>query len=219
MPKINAARPATAVTVNGPRKVESLGRWLNFEATPSANEFQEFPSLPLAARESYAFRRLPNNARRVLDVFDRQYAEDRRANGRLWSPYPELAKAARVRKASLPLAIRQCVTFGFLRITRPGDVTLSLDRLATHYALTYAPIGDAAPTDEWRNVCPDDALTEAEMIKSREHTLRYRRRTDTQANNSLSDIKPWLAEGISRRTWYRRKERRNLSRFTLAPSR
>jgi hypothetical protein len=56
----------------------------------------------------------------------------------------------------------------------------------------------------------DDELDEQRRAKARARERRRRQERGAKPRaQSLSRIKPWLAEGLSRRTWYRRKEKPN----------
>lgn len=81
-------------------------------------------------------------------------------NGSLPCTYPDIEKDG-VRRASIALAIRQCVELGFAEVTRPGGRSISDIRLPSLYRLTYV-VGrnkNDTPTDEWRRIRTDeDAL-------------------------------------------------------------
>jgi hypothetical protein len=55
----------------------------------------------------------------------------------------------------------------------------------------------------------DEALHERRKQKDRERQARKRRLQRAGKPAPLSQTKPWVAEGISRRTWYRRQAERN----------
>jgi hypothetical protein len=110
---------------------------------------------------SPAWRYLPNNARRVLERLELEHLEHGGAeNGKLICTYDDFA-AAGLRRASIALAIRQCVALGFVAITRRGKRAIAEYRVPAMYRLThvlnrYADGGRREPTHEWRSIKTDD---------------------------------------------------------------
>lgn len=108
-------------------------------------------------RESYAWRHLPDNARRLLDRLEIEHMRHAGAeNGRLICTYADLAEHG-IRRASVPLAIRQCVELGFLRISGQGQRSISSFRAPSLYVLTYlGGCGDSpVPTNDWLRIKSD----------------------------------------------------------------
>jgi hypothetical protein len=108
---------------------------------------------------SPAWRYLPNNARRVLERLELEHLEHGGAeNGKLICTYDDFV-AAGLRRASVALAIRQCVALGFLAITRQGKRAIAEHRIPAMYRLThvlnrYADGAKREPT--WRRIQTDD---------------------------------------------------------------
>jgi hypothetical protein len=105
-------------------------------------------------RESPAWRALPDNARRVLDRLELEHMRHAGSeNGKLPCTYSDFVKAG-VRRASVALALRQCVALGFVEITKRGGRSLSNVRRPSLYRLTYVFGRSAAgmPTDDWKRI-------------------------------------------------------------------
>ena len=86
---------------------------------------EQFVSHSRAMRESPAWRSLSDNARRVLDRLEVEHMRHGGAeNGALRCTYSDFARAG-VRRASVALAIRQCVCLGFIEVTRQGGRSIS----------------------------------------------------------------------------------------------
>lgn len=109
-------------------------------------------------RESIAWAHLPDNARRVLDRLELEHMRHGGAeNGSLPCTYADFEKAG-IRRASVALAIRQCVALGFLEVTSKGYRGGGDIRKPSLYRLTYV-VGcgkSSAPTDEWRRLRSDE---------------------------------------------------------------
>jgi hypothetical protein len=89
----------------------------------------------------------------------------------------------------------------------------SLKRRAV-VALAKAEIGTASP----RHVRVK-ALSEALKISSSQAKKLTSKPRKEYEKNSLSQLKPWVAEGVSRRTWYRRQKQRGTSAPSANPDR
>src|SRR3954447_23862008 len=86
-------------------------------------------------RESAAWRNLPDNARRILDRLEVEHMRHGGAeNGALPCTYSDFV-AAGVRRASVSLAIRQCVALGFLVVTHRGGRSNAEYRNPSRYRL------------------------------------------------------------------------------------
>ena len=122
------------------------------------NTLKNFVAHSRELRESPAWRALPDNARRLLDRLELEHMLHGGAeNGRLPVTYSDF-EGAGLRRKSISLAIRQCVAFGFLEITRRGGRSISDIRPPSLYRLTYVHGrgGGGAPTDEWRKILTDE---------------------------------------------------------------
>lgn len=117
---------------------------------------------PLELRRSPAWRALPDNGRRVLDRLEIEHMEHGGAeNGALKCTYSQFA-AAGLRRASVALAICQCVALGFLEVSQRGSRSISNERWPSLYRLTYL-VGrrhSPEPTHEWRDVRDDEDAAE-----------------------------------------------------------
>ena len=106
----------------------------------------------LEMRQSPAWVCLPDNARRVLDRLEVEHACHGGAeNGKLVCTYSDFAKAG-IRRASIALAVRQCVALGFLEVRVQGARSISNERWPSRYRLTYVlgVKGSPDPTHDWR---------------------------------------------------------------------
>ena len=131
-----------------------------------------FIAHPLEMRRSHAWRLLPDDARRVLFRLEEEHMVHGGAcNGSLVCTYRDFA-ADGIRRASIALAIRQCVALGFLEITRVGLRSISDVRVPSLYRVTYLPGRDKSPdpTHDWRSFGSQDdaraALLKASSSRS-----------------------------------------------------
>jgi DNA-binding transcriptional MocR family regulator len=130
-------------------------------------------------RESFAWRYLPDNARRVLDRLELEHMNHGGAeNGRLPCTYDDFAKWG-IRRQSVSKAIRQCEVLGFVEVTVRGGRSRAENRWPSLYRLTY-PNGtssSAQPTDDWRNIKTAAEAVAALQYASRNLKSRVRKRT------------------------------------------
>ena len=93
-------------------------------------------------------------ARQILDCLEIEHMRHAgKKNGELICTYNQLV-AYGMRRMSIAPAIRLAIAVGVLKITRQGRRVAGYYRFPTWYALTYLPIGNSPPTDEWRNYRP-----------------------------------------------------------------
>jgi hypothetical protein len=155
---------------------------------------KNFVAHPRELRESPAWRALPDNARRVLDRLELEHMRHAgSANGRLPCTYSDFVKAG-IRRASVSLAIRQCVALGFLEITRRGGRSISDVRPPSLYRLTHVfGQSDPGPTDEWKNIASEDhavvALQKAATQRNYETQAVAKPKKAGRANGT-----PWSPE-------------------------
>jgi hypothetical protein len=122
---------------------------------------EQFMSIRQSVRESYAWQALPDSARRLLDRLELEFMRcGRTRNGALICTYDDFHKAG-IRRASIALAIRQCVALGFLEVTEPGRRSAAGMKFPSRYRLTYshARWTHEEPTDEWKSVRSMDDAT------------------------------------------------------------
>jgi hypothetical protein len=118
----------------------------------------------LEMRRSPAWRALPDDARRILTRLEVEHMEHGGAeNGNLVCTYNDFA-ADGVRRASVALALRQCVALGFVEIVKTGKRAIAEFRSPTRYRLTHVigrgvgRICQEEPSNEWRSIkTADDA--------------------------------------------------------------
>lgn len=133
---------------------------------------------------------LPDNARRLLDRLELEHMRHGGAeNGNLPCTYTDFEQA-RIRRASIALAIRQAVALGFLEVVKQGYLSASGFRSPSLYRLTYVHgCGQSPPpTDEWRQIKTAEeaaaALTEAASKKN--HSSQARRKQKAGCKNATS---------------------------------
>lgn len=130
-------------------------------------------------RESPAWRALSDEGRRVLFQLEIEHMRHGAAeNGNLVCTYDDFQKQAGVRRASIPLAIRQCVALGFVEVTKRGRISSAMFKAPSTYRLTYLSGRKLKPaqTDDWRKVVDEqqaiEALASAAAAKSEDHVRR-----------------------------------------------
>jgi hypothetical protein len=146
---------------------------------------QSFIMHPREMRESPAWLALPDNARRILDRLEVEHMRHGGGeNGKLPCTYTDFHNWG-IRRASVALAIRQCVALGFLEVTRPGFRSSAEFHHPSLYRLTYiSGCGiSPAPTDDWRRIKTDEAAKEAlnRAAASRRHETQPKRNTSRAA--------------------------------------
>jgi hypothetical protein len=133
-----------------------------------------------AMRESKAWRHLPDNARRILDVLERENARHGGlANGSLKSTYDDFTRVAGIRRQSIALAMRQCVELGFVEVTYRAMPSIAEHRRGSEYRLTYIYRRRGPEmTDDWKRIGTDaealTALARAKGTKSASHVRKAR---------------------------------------------
>jgi hypothetical protein len=150
---------------------------------------ESFIAHPKSMRESWAWRLLPDNARRVLDRLELEHMRQGGAmNGELKCTYTDFEEAG-LRRQSVALAIRQAAALGFVEITRKGYKTAAEFRVPSLYRLTYVYNADARrqgmPTNEWERIagkqqaeaalqtaCAEDAAARGAFGTKRERRKR-----------------------------------------------
>jgi|FEC22Drversion2_1045045.scaffolds.fasta_scaffold02218_5 hypothetical protein len=123
-------------------------------------------------KESLAWRHLPDAARRALDRLELEHMRHGGAdNGRLPCTHSDFARAG-IRRASVALAIRQCVHLGFVKVSEVGGRSISKFRRPNLYRLTYV-FGSGRspdPTHDWRLIETEEqvqaALAKAEAERN-----------------------------------------------------
>lgn len=125
-------------------------------------------------RTSFAWKALPDNARRVLDLLEIVHMQHGGAeNGKLVCTYDQF-KVAGLRRASISRAIRQCVALGFLEITKKGYRRYGAYNQPSYYRLTYV-LGQKhslapCPTHEWRAITSQQRATD-ELGRATQNTI------------------------------------------------
>jgi hypothetical protein len=172
-------------------KTDQKGRTLSAGMQPRRRRnsiAEQFIAHTRAMRESPAWRALPDNARRLLDLLELEHMRHGGCeNGRLGLTYGQF-KLGGIRRASVPLAIRQCERLGFLEVTLRGYRAAGGFHVSSIYRLTYVHGADVKidgpPTDEWSRIADDEyaakALAEAEGIPF----SRARKRVRTGRENA-----------------------------------
>ena len=109
---------------------------------------------PLEMLRSPAWRALSGPAKSVIERLEIEHmAHGGKNNGQLICTYQDFADHG-IRYKSIAPAIRQTVDHGIVKVPRPGWRSANHGTPA-HYCLTYLPVGDAPPTDEWKQISPN----------------------------------------------------------------
>jgi hypothetical protein len=142
-------------------------------------------------RESWAWRLLPDNARRVLDRLELEHMRQGGAmNGELKCTYSDFEEAG-LRRQSVALAIRQAAALGFVQITRKGYKTAAEFRVPSLYRLTYVYNADARlrgmPTNEWQRIAEKQRAEAALQLAGAEDVAARRAFRTTRERRSLRD--------------------------------
>jgi hypothetical protein len=148
----------------------------------------QFVAHPRELRESSAWLALPDNARRILDRLEIEHMRHGGAeNGTLPCTYSDFVLHG-LRRASVSLAIRQCVALGFLEITQRGGRSISEFRNPSRYRLTYTNGRGMSSivSDEWKRITSADAATAAlqRAAEEKNHAAQATRRV---ANSKKPD--------------------------------
>jgi hypothetical protein len=120
-----------------------------------------FVMVRIAMKRSFAWRAMPDNARRLIDRLEVEHMDHGGTrNGRLVCTYGDFSQWG-IRRASIALAIRQAIALGFVEVTRAGYKSAGEFKVPSYYRLTYVwgrvpgERGLAArqdPTDEWEKL-------------------------------------------------------------------
>jgi hypothetical protein len=133
---------------------------------PKRNSIQEqFVAHTRAMRESAAWRALPDNARRILDLLEVEHMRHGGAeNGRLSLSYGQFELGG-IRRKSIKRALDEGVALGFLEVTRTGFLASNGFKTPSTYRLTYLfgpkDVPGGVPTHEWRSLSGDKEAAQA----------------------------------------------------------
>lgn len=127
---------------------------------------EQFAARVVSMLESPAYRALSLSAHRVFSRIEIEHARHGGTdNGKLPCTYGDFAEYG-VDRQSIAPAIRELESLGFIKVTR-GRAGNGEWRAPNLFTLTYRPVGNTPPTDEWRGVkSADDARTRARKARS-----------------------------------------------------
>ena len=129
---------------------------------------------------SPAYRDLSPNARCLLEEFQRIYRPGR--NGALSISTRNATKLLNVAEPTAMKAFDSLTTHGFLILKNHENW---FQRMAREWALTFEPLNNREPTDEWKNWTPENPYsvidrkksstkkTGADLLKKRGQTAKY----------------------------------------------
>jgi hypothetical protein len=121
----------------------------------------QFAARRIAMMESPAFGALSLGAHRVLARLEIELAHHGgNDNGKLPVTFDQFEDFG-VHRHSIAPAIRELVQLGFVEVTEAGRAGNAEWRRPNFFRLTYLPVGNASPTDEWRRVITKET---AELI-------------------------------------------------------
>jgi hypothetical protein len=115
---------------------------------------EPFIPIPRAMKESPAWRSLTLHAHRVLDRLEVEWSlnwtlQYTNTNGRLIVTHRDFI-AAGVRKHDVKKALDEANEKGLIEVMERGRWNEGSNRRASRYRLTYLPMADAPPTNEWQ---------------------------------------------------------------------
>jgi hypothetical protein len=155
---------------------------------------ETFVMIRLEVRESRAWRELSDGTRRLLDRLEVEHMRHRGlCNGNLISTYDHFQQWG-MRRASIPMAIREATCFGFLEVQQLGYRTAGQYLPANRYRLTYvfsariktraADEKRCAPTDEWKRIKTDTdvAFARAQIAADTAAARRCRRKSNSSGS-------------------------------------
>jgi len=110
----------------------------------------------------------------------------------------------------------------FIRKVFRHPIRYSADTLAEKLGLTFARRQRLAITTIGATDMSKKEREELRKAKKAEHKRKARRAAgcmsrDEYEGGSINRLKPWLAEGISQRTWYRRQQKTHYAASGLVP--
>ena len=112
----------------------------------------------LEMRLSAAWKVVPAPLRRILDRLEEEHMRHGGAcNGKLFVNYIQFV-AAGVSRRNIAAVLCLGEALGLIEIVRGSEVRGDI-REPNQYRLTYLHKGQAAPTDEWKGVTPERAIT------------------------------------------------------------
>jgi hypothetical protein len=112
----------------------------------------QFSARTIEMMESPAYIALGGSARKILDRLEIEHAHHGgNDNGKLPCTYEHFFEYG-VHRHSIAPALRELEALGFIEITERGRAGNAEWRRPNLFRLTYRPLGNAKPTDEWRRV-------------------------------------------------------------------
>lgn len=150
-----------------------------------------FVAHSLEMRTSIAWRFLPMNARRVVDLLEVEHMNQGGAeNGKLKQTHKDLERGGVPRKA-VTLSIRQTEALGFVECTFRAQPSIAEFRRCNEYRLTFlSGRGEKAPaaTHDWRRIQTEEqakaALLAAGQYRSPEHVRKAVRSLPSKARSA-----------------------------------
>jgi hypothetical protein len=112
----------------------------------------QFSARLIEMMESPAFQVLSLSARRVLDRLEIEMAHHGgNDNGKLPVTFDDFVEYG-IHRHSVAPGLREVCALGFVEITERGRAGNAEWRRPNLYRLTYRQVGNAKPTDEWKNI-------------------------------------------------------------------
>jgi hypothetical protein len=146
----------------------------------------QFSYRTIEMMESPAFQVLSLAGHRILARVELELAHHGgNDNGRLPVTYDHFEEYG-VHRHSIAAGLREVCALGFLEITQRGRAGNAEWRKPHYFRLTYRPVGNAKPTDDWRHI---RTIEDAEAIAehARRGTVRKKNKTPVafSAENAL----------------------------------
>jgi hypothetical protein len=163
--------------------------------------------------ESPAYRALSFSGRRVLDVIEIELAQHAgKDNGKLPVTFRDFV-AYGLHWNGIAPAIRETVSLGFVKVTRPGRAGNGASRIPNLFRLTYRHSDREEPTHDWRRITTMEQArklagrtrpkNKTPLTENVSHLIRIPYLTPLTENVSLSEIRNpyhylYLGVGTSR---------------------
>jgi hypothetical protein len=144
----------------------------------------QFSYRTIEMMESPAFQVLSLAGHRILARVELELAHHGgNDNGRLPVNYDHFEEYG-VHRHSIAAGLREVCALGFLEITQRGRAGNAEWRKPHYFRLTYRPVGNAKPTDDWRHI---RTIEDAEAIAehARRGTVRKKNKTPVAVSASF----------------------------------
>lgn len=151
----------------------------------------QFSARTIEMMEAPGWSVLSRAARLVLDRIEIEHAHHGgNDNGRLPVTFDHFVEFG-VHRHSIGPALRELCALGYIEVTEHGQAGNGEWRRPNRFRLTYRPVGNAKPTDEWRRIKTEqDAELTARNARAPAHRSDGKRTTKKQKTSDGLRQKP-----------------------------